>query len=107
MINYEADGIVVKWTGTPSLSSLQPNTTSKSSSSSKSAKSSRSKRKSPSAKTSSDFKGTVAERKAPARIQETKVRMEGMEKRIVDWKKVSASFVLCAQVVAVSVGGEG
>jgi hypothetical protein len=71
-VDYEADGIRVHWTG-GNFADL--------------------KGKGVRPGERRTFKGNKVDRVAKARREESKVRMEGMDKRIEDWKQASRSTV--------------
>lgn len=47
----------------------------------------------PSEKVERDFKGHLVDNRAVGRQEDTRARLEGMEKRIADWKQVSKLWI--------------
>ena len=81
-IEYDQDGVVVHWTGGNLSKQKQVVIPNKQPSGIR-----------PSDKKVGDFRGRKVDRVAKDRRAETEARLEGMDKRIEDWRQVSRRFV--------------
>lgn len=73
-VTYEQEGVIVRWLGGENL---------------KETLATKRKGKSPTEKMPGDFKGTLRERRKPAKIAAVQQRLAEMPKRVAEWRAVS------------------